>query len=107
MSPEIIAERLPDPRRGTVFALIGAPVAWGVQLLGSWLIEGAACHDQHPALALGPAALRVAEIGLLVVTLAVAIAALLAGWRRWSRSRDPEIDRIHAGERPDFMAALA
>lgn len=107
MSPEVIAERLPRPSRRTRFAIAGAPAAWGVHLVGSWVIEGAACHDRHPAVTLSRFALRASEAALFVVALAVAVAALVAAWAAWRVSRDVSLDGLRAPERPDMLAALA
>jgi hypothetical protein len=101
--PAVALVRVRPPRRLRV-ALIAGPSAWGVQLLGGWLVEGAACHDRHPALALNAAGVRLLEIVLLVAALAVALAALRIGWTAWQQARVEPVSRLLASERPEFVA---
>lgn len=89
-------------------ALAGAPLAWWAQELAGWFVEGRACSDGRPEWgALSAGGVRAVEVGVGLVALAVAIACLYAGWRRWrARRGDAGVTRIQGRERADFVAAV-
>ncbi|MDQ6620075.1 MAG: hypothetical protein M3Z31_10330, partial [Pseudomonadota bacterium] len=83
----------PSPHRHRVgrwttwFAIVGAPLAWNLQLLINSTLVSHACypHDVPLATPLWPH-LRIVCTSVEVVALAICIAAGIAGWRNWSRS---------------------
>jgi hypothetical protein len=88
------------------FALLGAPTAWGLQLLIGWLIADFVCQSHGEITKVSNETLRVVDGAVSLVALAFALIALSIGVRAWRRSHDARLSSVHAFERPDFMAAV-
>jgi predicted Kef-type K+ transport protein len=96
-----------SPPASLWFALLGAPTAWGLQLLIGWLIADFACQSHGAITKLSNATLRLVIGAVSLVAMAFALGALAIGVRAWRRSHDARLSSVHAFERPDFMAAVA
>ena len=88
------------------FAIIAPTAAWAVQQWAIWFLDSYACTASR-AWSLSRSAAHAAEIGVSVVALIVALAALAAALRAWRSSQDRSVMQVHARARPDFMAATA
>ena len=92
----------PSPHRGRVgrgttwFALLGAPLAWNLQLLVNATIASHGCYPHDVPLAM-PLWHHLGTVSACVeaVALAICIAAGVAGWRNWSRTRDEKQGGLH------------
>lgn len=89
------------------FALLGAPTAWGIQLLAGWLVVDFGCRSPGTATSLSANTLRLIDGAITVIALAVALVALALGIRAWRHSHESRLSAIHASERPDFLATVA
>lgn len=96
----------PRPSRRLWFALLGAPVAWGLQGLLGWLISEERClgAQQHAAAAEG---LRALDMAISAVALSIGIAALLSSIRIWRCYSDSELSSPKTMDRMVFMRAVA
>ena len=95
--PVIAAHRIEQPtphRRGVGllalgFGLVGAPLAWNIELLVGTALSGHQCYPRYLPLAVP---LWTGTGGLLLVmsllALVLGVAAALVSWRSWARTRD-------------------
>ncbi len=108
----------PSPHRGRVgrwttwFAILGAPLAWNLQLLINATLVSHGCYPHDVPLAT-PLWHHLGTVSASVeaVALAICIAAGVAGWRNWSRTRDEKQGDLHhvveSGDgRTRFMALV-
>lgn len=102
----------PAPHRQRVgmlalgFGIVGAPLAWNIELLAGAALSGHQCFPRYLPLAVP---LWTGTWGFLLATSVVAIvmgiAAGLVAWRSWRRTRDEKPGSVHGGEgRTRFMA---
>lgn len=85
----------PSPHRGRVgrwsiwFGIIGAPLAWNLQLLVNASLVSHGCYPHDVPLA-SPiwSDLRTVTTAVDAVAVAICIAAGIAAWLSWRRSRD-------------------
>lgn len=102
----------PAPHRQRVgmlalgFGIVGAPLAWNIELLAGTALSGHQCFPRYMPLAVP---LWTGTWGFLlamsVVAIVIAIAAGLVAWRSWRRTRDEKPGSVHGGEgRTRFMA---
>jgi hypothetical protein len=85
----------PAPHRHRVgllalgFGLVGAPLAWNIELLVGTALSGHQCYPRYLPLAVplwtGTGAVLLA---MSLVALALGVAATLVSWRCWMRTRD-------------------
>ena len=108
----------PAPHRARVghwttwFAILGAPLAWTLQLLVNASLAGYACypHDVPLATPLWPHLVGIAA-GVEAVAIGICIAAGIASWLNWRRSRGEKLGDAHhvvqSGDgRTRFMAMV-
>jgi hypothetical protein len=80
-----------------IYALLGAPLAWIVQICTCEALVAQACYPAQDPLAHAELHALSAYIGAVsLVCLAVALGGLTAAWRGWRalrQSRDPDPDR--------------
>lgn len=92
------------------YGILGAPVAFGIQEVLSWLISSGACPSGSPA-DIGGVPLftdtRAILWGIAAAAFVIALGALWVGISSWRRSEDPSFLSIRARLRPDYMAAAA
>lgn len=102
----------PEPARRRVgllalaFGLVGAPLAWNIELLVGTAFSGHQCYPRYLPLAVplwtGTGGLLLA---MSLLALALGVAAALVSWRSWTRTRDVEPGGGHgANGRTRFMA---
>lgn len=89
------------------FAILGAPAAWALQGLAGAALGGAGCIGHAGVAGLTAGELRALVIGISIVTLLVALAALVAGIAAWRRSADRSLTSMQGRARPDFLAETA
>lgn len=98
----------PRPPHRLWFAILGAPIAWGIQGLMSWIIAEEACLGaQRHAAFLSQTALRWLEIGISSAALVVAIAAVTISTREWRSSPNREMSSAKTMDRSRFLEAVA
>lgn len=118
-APSLHRQPHPAPQRrrvgrwGTWFGLLGAPLAWGLQLLVNAAIGAHGCYpsDMPLATSIWPharAVMAAVELGALALVLAAAWGA----WRSWQRTREERPGSAHqligGGDgRTRFMAMAA
>lgn len=108
----------PSPHRARVghgttwFAILGAPLAWSLQLIINVSLAGYACypHDVPLATPVWPHLVSIAA-GVEAVAVGVCIAAGIASWLNWRRSRGEKLGGAHqvveSGDgRTRFMAMV-
>ncbi|HEX4339950.1 MAG TPA: hypothetical protein VH062_28780 [Polyangiaceae bacterium] len=83
--------------------VLGAPLAWALQLVLGWLVSAAACCTRLSPPSLSATGARNAELGITAAALLVAITCTVTGARR----RRGSIDTRHGGELPDFLASIS
>jgi hypothetical protein len=88
------------------FGIVGAPLAWNVELLAGAALTGHQCFPHYL-----PRALPMWTgtwgflLGMSIAAFVLAIAAALVAWRSWRRSSDEKPGSVHSGEgRTRFMA---
>jgi hypothetical protein len=108
----------PSPHRGRVgpwttwLAILGAPSAWNLQLLINTTLVGHGCYPHDVPLATPTwNQLGFISVAVEVTALAICVAAGVAGWRNWSRTRDEKQGDLHhlveSGDgRTRFMAVV-
>lgn len=102
----------PAPHRRRVgllalcFGIVGAPLAWNLELLVGVALNGHQCFPRYM-----PRTLPTWSgtwgflLGMNIAAFVLAIAALLVAWRSWQRTRDEKPGSAHGGEgRTRFMA---
>jgi len=102
----------PAPHRHRVgllalgFGIVGAPLAWNIELLVGVALSGHECYPRYLPLSVPLwngtwSALLVISI----IAIALGIVAGLVSWRSWSRTRDESPKEAHSGDgRTRFMA---
>jgi hypothetical protein len=102
----------PAPHRKRVgmlalgFGIVGAPLAWNIELLVGTALSGQQCFPRYLPLAVP---LWTGTWGFLlamsVAAIVMAIAAGLVSWRSWRRTRDEKPGSVYGGNgRTRFMA---
>jgi hypothetical protein len=102
----------PAPHRHRVgllalcFGIVGAPLAWNIELLVGTALTGHQCFPRYM-----PRALPMWTgtwgflLGMSIAAFVLAIAAALVAWRSWQRTSDETPGSAHSGEgRTRFMA---
>lgn len=88
------------------FGILGAPLAWNVELLVGSALSGYQCFPRYVLLA-APGWTGTWGLLLLMslIAIIVAIAATLVSWRSWRRTCDEKPGSVHSGDgRTRFMA---
>lgn len=88
------------------FGIVGAPLAWNIELLVGVSLSGHACYPRYMPLAVP---LWSGTWGFLLamsfVALVLGILAGMVSWHSWKRTRDEKPGSAHGGEgRARFMA---
>jgi hypothetical protein len=102
----------PAPHRQRVgllalgFGIVGAPLAWNIELLVGTALSGHQCFPRYMPLAVPLwTGTRGFLLAMSVVAIVMGIAAGLVAWRSWRRTHDEKPGSAHSGEgRTRFMA---
>lgn len=100
----------PQNRPSIWYGIFGAPVAYGIQELLSWLISSGACPSGNPAHIGGmPLFTNTRAIlwGIAAGAFVAAVVALWIGITAWRGSQDPSFLSIRAHRRVDYLAVAA
>lgn len=104
------ATQPPQNRPSIWYGIFGAPAAYGIQELLSWLISSGACPSGNPA-DIGGMPLftgtRAILWGIAAGAFVAAAVALWIGITAWRGSQDPSFLSIRARRRVDYLAAAA
>lgn len=102
----------PAPHRQRVgllalgFGIVGAPLAWNIELLVGTALSGHQCFPRYMPLAVPLwTGTRGFLLTMSVVAIVLGMAAGLVSWRSWRRTHDEHPGSAHSGEgRTRFMA---
>jgi hypothetical protein len=102
----------PAPHRHRVgllalcFGIVGAPLAWSIELLTGSALTGHQCFPRYlPRVLPMWAGTWGFLLGMSIAAFVLAIAAVLVAWRSWQRTSDEKPGSAHGGEgRTRFMA---
>jgi hypothetical protein len=90
------------------FAIFGAPIAWGIQGLLSWLIAEEACLGTAPQSGThSSSTLYSVEITIFVLALVLGASALVLAIQSWRRLPDRSFHASRTMERSVFMRVVA